>query len=287
MNTTCNPCACPSPEVVTVPGSPGNPGNNGTNGINAFTTTTGNFPIPPTAGSQVSVSVGSTAWMAVGQPIYVSDGTNQANFTVASISGINGVFLKWLNASGDSTGGTTINSGAIVTAGGRTAKISAPTSAITDNTGGTAGSTLSVGAEQFTLAIYCQLAQLTATTIFSITPGYAFQVLSLAFVVEVAVTTAAKAATITPYVNGISVTGGALALTSANCTPKGTNIAATAITAGNSGTNAQTLALVASSVTTFSEGTGWLILTVKNMDSANALSSITALLNTIRTTLTS
>jgi hypothetical protein len=78
-----------------------------------------------------------------------------------------------------------------------------------------------------------------------------------------AVTTAAKLATATVQVNGVAVTGGVIALTSANCTPSGASVAATAITAANGSTAVgQTLEVAISSVTTFVEGDGWFEFTV-------------------------
>jgi hypothetical protein len=72
-----------------------------------------------------------------------------------------------------------------------------------------------------------------------------------------AVTTAAKLATLTAQVGGVSVTGGAIALTSANCTPSGAAVAGSAITAGNEGAEGATVGVVASAVTAFSEGNGF------------------------------
>lgn len=77
-----------------------------------------------------------------------------------------------------------------------------------------------------------------------------------------AVTTAAKLATLTVQINGVAVVGGVMALTSANCTPSGASVAATAILAANTGTVGQTLEVAVSSVTAFGEGDGWVELTV-------------------------
>lgn len=92
------------------------------------------------------------------------------------------------------------------------------------------------------------------------TPGFAGRIKSIQFQVTTAVTTAAKAATLTPAIAGTSVTGGACALTSANCTPIGANVAGSAITALNTFTAAQEITVVASSVTAFLEGAGAIIL---------------------------
>lgn len=94
------------------------------------------------------------------------------------------------------------------------------------------------------------------------TPGFAGRIKASAFQVTTPVTTAAKAATLTPKIAGTSVTGGTVALTSANCTPAGANVAGAAITAANSFTAAQEITVVASSVTTFVEGAGVIVLTL-------------------------
>lgn len=71
-----------------------------------------------------------------------------------------------------------------------------------------------------------------------------------------AVTTAARAATLTAQVAGVSVTGGAIAITSANATPSGAAVAGSSITAGNTGAANDTVGVIASSVTAFAEGNG-------------------------------
>jgi len=86
------------------------------------------------------------------------------------------------------------------------------------------------------------------------TPGFAGTLVSLHAFVYVAATTAAKAATLNLEIGATNTTGGALALTSANMTPKGAVVNASAITAANVFTNVDTISLEASGVTTFIEG---------------------------------
>lgn len=222
---------------------------------------------------------------------------------MVQVSGINSstsVSVKNLGYEGMAAPGTVFAIGTTVSPGGTqpadlvltttelkalNATLLAGINAITDNSTGTASDTIAAGVGVQTLLVFVNLSQITATTIFNITPGYAFKVLAIAFSVEIAVTTAAKLATITPAVNGSGVTGGALSLTSANCTPKGAVVSGSAITAGNTGTSAQTLTLVASTVTAFSEGTGWIMLKVQNTDSANAVASLADHINDIRSQL--
>lgn len=72
--------------------------------------------------------------------------------------------------------------------------------------------------------------------------------------VKQAATTAAKLATIQPTINGVAVTGGALALTSANCTPAGVILPAPLITGANAIAAASKIGFIASGVTAFVEG---------------------------------
>jgi hypothetical protein len=81
---------------------------------------------------------------------------------------------------------------------------------------------------------------------------------------RVAVTTAAKAATLTAQVNGVSCTGGVISMTSAGQTPSGATQTGTAITALNTGTAGQTVGVLASAVTTFVEGDGYLEFNLTN-----------------------
>jgi hypothetical protein len=275
----CNTSCCTTVTTVNTPGSAGQ---------SAFTTTTANLTVPAISATVV-VAMANTDWFTVGAILFISDGTDWGHFEVQSISSQVSATLVFLGQTNDASPGAVIGSGAEVVAGGtqqdfdttalkalNTTLITtdAAISAFTDNSGGTASSTIAAGVGIQTIPIFVNLAQITATSIFSYTPGFAFKVLAIQFSVEIAVTNAAKGATLTPTVNGSGVTGGALVLTSANCTPKGTTVSGSAISGGNTGTNAQTLGITASSVTTFLEGTGWVLLRIQNMDTANAVASL-------------
>lgn len=119
---------------------------------------------------------------------------------------------------------------------------------------------------------YIPLADLaTGDMITAFVPGYNGRIIGIDAYVEKAATTGSKAATLTPKIGSTNVTGGALALTSANCTPAGVKIAGTAITALNSFLATDTIGIVASSVTTFIEGAIWVSLTLYNDDTRNAM----------------
>lgn len=71
QSTCCNPCE--DPVIINIPGAPGDAvgqGDDGADGVNAFTTTTAQFVMPAEL-ANVSVTVANTAWMVVGQPLFV------------------------------------------------------------------------------------------------------------------------------------------------------------------------------------------------------------------------
>lgn len=280
--SSCTPC-CDNTNTVNVPG---------TAGTDAFTTTTADFTIPA-IGATVVVTVGNTDWMAKGQPVFASDGVDWGTFEVNTITSTTQVTLEFLGAEGDGSPGAVIGSGAAVSPGGApqaaltttqlkalNATLLTGISAFTDNTGGTATSTLAAGVGIFDWLFYVSLPDVTnADLIGAFTPGYAFKVLKVDFLHEKAVTTGAKAATLTPKINGSAITGGVLAL--AGTYAAGAVTAASTITAANTGTAAQTFSITGSGVTAFTEGNGVIRVKVQNMDDANAFASISDKVNDI------
>lgn len=137
------------------------------------------------------------------------------------------------------------------------------------------GTTVTIGRESTgvtggisNLSFFVNLADIAsaADVITAYTPGYAGKILSFDFLVGKPVTTAAKLATLTPKINSTNTTGGAVALTSALATPMGAKIAGSAITAANVFAATDTIGIVASAVTAFVEGNGWMVLRVQNTD---------------------
>lgn len=115
-------CNCPTPEIENIPGAPGEDGAagaDGDNGINAYTVTTANVTLPGVAGPIVApINVGVSSWMAVGQTIFLSDGTNLAHVRVDTIPSATTITATWLDYDGDSAGASVIASGAAVVASG-------------------------------------------------------------------------------------------------------------------------------------------------------------------------
>lgn len=148
---------------------------------------------------------------------------------------------------------------------------------ITDNSGGTANAATGIAANltKQTVIIPVQLVDLATGTLKLALP-FAFTVVGTPqFRVAKPATTAAKAATATLQVNGVAATGGVISLTSANCTPMGAAVAASAaVTAGGTGTAGQTVEFALSAVTAFIEGDGYFEVTVTNNDLANAIATL-------------
>lgn len=114
------------------------------------------------------------------------------------------------------------------------------------------------------MSIPVKLVRVTAAVdvVTNFTPGFAGTITRVVAVVTDPAVTAARAATLNLEVGTTDVTGGAVSLTSANCTPLGAVIAGTAVTAGNTFTASDTISVEASSVTAFAEGEILLLVTV-------------------------
>jgi hypothetical protein len=116
----------------------------------------------------------------------------------------------------------------------------------------------------FVLAIPIKLSKVADGDILTaFTPGIAGSIKKVAFAVTDPVTTADKAATLNLEIGTTNVTGGVVALTSANCTPLGAVIAGSAVTANNAFTGTDTISVEASSTTAFAEGEGVLLITIQ------------------------
>lgn len=92
------------------------------------------------------------------------------------------------------------------------------------------------------------------------TPGFAGTITKVDFAVTTAVTTPAKLTTLNMEIGTTNLTGGAVALTSANCTPLGAVVAGSAVTAANFFTATDTISIEASATTAFVEGEGILLV---------------------------
>lgn len=120
-------------------------------------------------------------------------------------------------------------------------------------------------ASQQVIQQYTLLSSLANAQVMSMSIPFAFKLISVGFRTRIVASTAAKLATLTAQVNGVSVTGGVVSLTTANQNVSGGLTAGTAITAGNSGTAGQTVGVLESAVTAFVEGDGYVEYVVQNL----------------------
>lgn len=146
---------CGSEIVVNVPGvagADGAAGAAGSSGVNAFTITTADFIIPAVS-NDVTVLVANSTWMAIGQNVIVSDGTNIGNFQVVSFPNNASVVLEFLEYTGDTASGGTILAGATVSPAGQQGPAEANTFANGKTTGtdkATAQTNLGLGQDALT-----------------------------------------------------------------------------------------------------------------------------------------
>lgn len=283
----CAPCQPVVTEVPGVQGSPGNDGADGADGVSAFTLTTDAEDVT-SIGDSIAFGVGTNEAFAIGQTIFVSDDVDFGTFRITGKTGSGIITATKLDAGGDTATPFNLASGSILTASGAPLVLaSALPNAFTDNSTGTASDTVAAGVGVFTLAIPITLAQIVGAgdVLTTYTPGFRFKLLSFdARVVEV-VTTGGDAASLNLEIGAVNVTGGVIALTSANSTPLGAAIAGTAITGNNIGTAADTISIESSSVTAFAEGAVVALIRIQNMDTADAFASMAQHVNDIITSL--
>lgn len=261
------------------------PGADGTNGTNAFTVTTADFVIPA-VNANVSnpdgfIHVASTAFMGVGQVLFISDGTDVGSFEVVSITDATSFVAKFLGYALDSAPGVTIGSGATTSPGGTEPVLAAPLpTAFTDNSTGTASDTIAAGVGIYTLTIpLTSLATGLSTAaidlLTNLVPGYRFKLLSFSFVTTIVGAGAGASQIFNLEIGATDTTGGVLTVTLASTNTIGAITAATAITAANVGSAADTLSVeMAAGGTAFTSGSGYFVIRVQNMDSADAIASL-------------
>lgn len=273
-NSGCQTCACPDPVITEIPGVEGEQGAagaDGTNGVNAYTITTANFTVPA-LGDTVTVAVANTSWMATGQNVFIA---GAGYFAVTTISSSVSLILTYLADYPENTNtGAIIAAPAQVSAAGVMPALATPLpTVITDNSTGTASNTIAAGAGIQTLSFYIDAATIANGDLLTdYIPGYAFKILKFDARCAKAVTTGAKQATLNLEIGSTNLTGGVISLSGTYALGAAQN--GSAVTANNTGTNADSFSIEASSVTAFVEGSFWLIISIQNMDTANAVASL-------------
>jgi hypothetical protein len=162
---------------------------------------------------------------------------------------------------------------------------------ITDSSGGTASDAIALTTGICTVALPLNLVSMTTSAADLMTnyvPGYAFELLSLEFVTTKLGTGTSASQVINAEIGTTNVTGGALTLLLADTDTLGKKKAATAITAANIGTAADTLSFeVANAGTVFTAGEGYILVKLRNLDTVNAIKSLSAKVNALLTGLRS
>ena len=138
---------------------------------------------------------------------------------------------------------------------------------------------------KFFVSFYISLVEITAAgdVLTTYTPGFPGKILSLDFHVHDPVTTAAKLVSLNAEIGTTNLTGGVVALTSANCTPTGAEVNGSAVTDNNVFSKTDTISIEAASVTAFAEGSGWLIIGLQNTDTLAIGTQLTSLLAKLET----
>lgn len=271
-------CACPTPQIVQIPGvqgSSGAAGVDGADGVSALTLLTSALTIPALAGDPVSIGVAENSWAAIGQVIFVSDGIDFGTFRVTGLTGSTIISATWLDAPNDAAAGAIIGIGGKVVPSGEVGALAgALPNVFTDNTTGTASDILAVGTGKFTHSVYFRAVAITGNVLlYTYTPGFAFKIYRISASVVDAITTAARAATLTTAIAGTPTTGGVVTV-SGTYALGAQQASATPVTAPNTGTLADAITVTASAVTAFAEGGFMLHIEIQNTDSANAVASL-------------
>lgn len=214
--------------------------------------------------------------MVVGQNVVVA---GPANFRVSSKPNAASAILTFLDYPGDVAVGATITSGAQVGPSGYEPVLSGITS-LTDNTTGVASNTLAAPAGVYTLSFFIDAAVIAnGDLLTNYVPGHKFKILKFDARCAAPVTTAAKASNLNLEINTTNLTGGVIAL--AGLYALGAAQAGTAISGANTGNATDSFSIEAAATTAFVEGSFWLLVSIQNMDSADALASLAAKVNAI------
>lgn len=167
---------------------------------------------------------------------------------------------------------------------------SADETALTDSTGGSvAAYSLAVGVGKTTISIPLQLASMTtaaADLVTEYTPGYKFKILAVDFITTTLGAGSGASQTLNLEIGTTNVTGGVVNPTLSSTNTLGKLTAGTSVTAANTGSATDVLSVeVAASGTVFTGGAGILLITIQNMDTADAFAREAVLENRLRAVL--
>jgi hypothetical protein len=153
---------------------------------------------------------------------------------------------------------------------------------MTDNSTGAAGTTIAAGVGVYQLTFgFLAPTFANGDMITGLVIPHKFKILKLAAVCTDDVSTGAKATTLNLEIGTTNLTGGVLTLD--GVVALGAYEAGSAITANNTGAAGDNISLEAASTTTFVEGSFDVIIDIQNMDTADAIASLSAKSNLCRT----
>lgn len=153
---------------------------------------------------------------------------------------------------------------------------------LTDNSTGSASDTIAAGSGKHTLyhpltSLATGLSTAAIDILTDYTLGYKFKLTLFSFATTLAGTGSSASQVFNLEIVTTNVTGGVLTLALADTAAIGQIKAATAISAANTGTAAQAFSIeMAASGTVFTAGAGYFIVGVQNMDTADAIASLSA-----------
>ena len=165
--------------------------------------------------------------------------------------------------------------------------VAATNAALTDSSGGTASSTLAstIGISQIVFPVgslaVASGAGFGATTagdvVTAYVPGYKFKLIALDFVTGSLVGAGSSAsAPCNLEIGSTNVTGGVCTVTLANTNTIGELTSGTSITAANTGSASDDFSIEKATSVVFTAGEGSFVVTIQNMDTADAIASIAA-----------
>lgn len=288
-------CSICEPVVTLVPGSPAEPCTpcaDGAPGVNPYTSTSAAITLPAVAGPvAVASSFGNTSWMGIGQVIFISDGTNWAHFRVLTIPSSTSATLEWLDYADDAAGTTVIATAASVSPSGtQPALAAALPNAITFSamSSAVASDTVAAGVGISTLvhpltSLATGLGVLAIDLLTNYVPGYRFKIIKCDWVTTVAGTGAGATQTFNMEIGVTNVTH-TLTVTLASTATIGAVTAGVPnpIVAANVGTATDTFSIeMAAGGTVFTAGAGYFLVEIANLDTQDAIASLSDHVNDI------
>lgn len=156
---------------------------------------------------------------------------------------------------------------------------------LTDNGTGAVGDTIAagIGVYDLTIPVPANLSTLGTGGVdvaTGIVLGHKFKILSWEFITTLAGTNAGASLVFNLEIGTTDLTGGTVTVNLAGTSDIGERTAGTAITAANTGTSTDAISLeVAAGGTAFTAGSGYFVIKVQNMDTADAIAALAAKLN--------